>query len=177
MPRIRHNGARPLPRPELLDELARELRASHPSGQPRIEEYEFPATGAVRTSVLWDRWHDVPDDQRVETILEAYESVEGRGYRDRIALAVAVTTPEAFEAGMLPFEVQPALRRDDPVTHEQVVKAMLAEGASQLFSSRAVRLLYATEQEAEAAVERLSQALPGSKPIWTIARILVPALL
>jgi hypothetical protein len=44
-----------------------------------------------------------------------YEQAEGAAYRDRIALASGLTVPEAHAAGMLPYQIIAALRKNDPV--------------------------------------------------------------
>jgi hypothetical protein len=62
------------------------------------------------------------------------------------------------------------LRPGDPVTPEQAREAMLAEGASVLVSPQSPQLRFATQEEAEAALQRLSRRLPGSAPIWLINR-------
>jgi len=100
---------------KLVAQLAEELKSDRPSGQPFIEEEEFP-TKKLRVNVLWDEWDRVPLEERTATILRAYEEAEGREYRDRIALASGLTVPEAHAAGMLPYQVLAAGRKDDPVT-------------------------------------------------------------
>src|SRR5438552_3748912 len=119
MPRIirgREQVTRSTRFPGLVDELAHELEQGSESGQPVIDEQHFPGTGKMRATVLWDKWDPVPHEERVEIILRAYEKAEGRDVRERLALAVGLTFPEAFEAGMLPFQVIPLLRKGDPVS-------------------------------------------------------------
>jgi hypothetical protein len=169
MPRIRKGLEVPRARhPDLVMELAAELRSSHDIGQPRIEELTFPKTGAVHVTAFWDRWGPVPDDQRALCILQAYEEVEGQAFRDRIALAVGLTFPEARESGLLPFRITPAVRQGDPVTLGQCVEAMTRLGASTLDNPARPLLCFASVDEAEACVRRLRQELPGSEPVWII---------
>ncbi len=156
--------------PALTAELVAELRADRAGGQPRIEEQHFPTTSAIRVSVFWDRWATLPDEDRSEVILQAYEQVEGKEYRDRIALALGLTFPEAYESGLLPYQVLALLRKDDPVSWEACRDAMLAEGASVLFASQKPELRFATEEEAEAARQRLISSLPGSEEVWVVTR-------
>src|SRR5262245_28208609 len=113
----------------LADRLAGELRSAHECGQPMIYEKEFP-TGKIRVTVIWDVWHRLPLEDRTAVILRAYELAEGRDSRDKVALASGLTVPEAYAAGMLPYQILAALRQGDPVTAEQVRQAMLEEGAS-----------------------------------------------
>jgi hypothetical protein len=154
---------------ELAEELAAELKSNREFGQPVIYEHAF-RTGKVRVTVIWDAWQDVPLQERTATILHAYEMAEGPESRDRIALASGLTVPEAHAAGMLPFQILAALRKGDPMTHDQVKQAMLDEGGSLLFHPLRVQLRFATGEEAETARQRLIQRFPGSEDVWIIDR-------
>jgi hypothetical protein len=91
MPRIvrgREQVATPTRFRGFVDELAHELKQSHESGQPVIDEQHFSRTGKIRVTVLWDKWDDVPHEERAEIILKAYESAEGKDVRENVALAV-----------------------------------------------------------------------------------------
>src|SRR5947209_5250878 len=106
MPRIRRGleqEARTVRFPNLVEELANELKHDRESGQPVIDEQHFPTTDKIRVNVLWDKWDDVPHEDRADIILRAYGTAEGKESRDKIALAVGLTFPEAYESGMLPF--------------------------------------------------------------------------
>jgi hypothetical protein len=153
----------------LVERLVDELKSDRPSGQPRIEEEEFPSK-KLRVNVIWDAWDRVPLEERTATILRAYEQAEGREYRDRIALASGLTVPEAHAAGMLPYQVIAAVRKGDPVTLEQCRQALIEEGASVLFGEDNPQLRFSTEEEAEAARQRLAQRLPNSEPVWVITK-------
>lgn len=172
MPRIRRRLDEPrrIRFPDLLAELEEELKNARATGQPLIEEQVFPKTNAVRVTVIWDKWEPVSDEDRYRTILQAYEAVEGKTFCDRIVLALGLTVPEATEAGMLPFHITTALRRDDPVTLEQCREAMIAQGASVLLDPEKPQLRFATEEEAEACRQRLIERLPGSEPVWCVAK-------
>src|SRR6266536_4837638 len=139
---------------DLAERLADELRSGREWGQPVIDEEEFP-TGKIRVTVIWDAWDRLPLEDRTAVILRAYDLAEGRGYRERIALASGLTVPEAYAAGMLPFQIIPALRRGDKVTPEECRQAMIDEGASTLLAPDKPQLRFATEEEAEAARRRL----------------------
>jgi hypothetical protein len=153
----------------LAEELARELKTSHESGQPLIYEHAFQ-TGKVRVLVLWDAWQGIALQERSATILRAYELAEGPEVLERIALASGLTIPEAQAAGMLPYQIIASVRKGDPVTLDQARQAMIEEGGSQLFDPPRVHLRFATEQEAEAARQRLIQRFPGSNDVWLIDR-------
>lgn len=152
---------------DLAERLADELRKNHPGGQPVIDEQVFPS-GKIRATVIWDAWDHLPLEDRTAIILRAYELTEGSDYRDRVALASGLTFPEAYAAGMLPFQVFPALRKGDAVTAEQCRQAMVDEGASTLFGVNTPQLRFASLDEAEAARHRLVQRLPESEPVWVV---------
>src|SRR4051794_13005646 len=154
---------------KLVDRLADELKNSRDSGQPTIYEQEFP-TGRIRVVVIWDEWDRLSHEERTAVILGAYDSALGRAYRERVALASGLTVPEAYSAGMLPFQIITGLRDGDPVTPEQCRRAMIGEGASTLLSPDQPQLRFATQEEAAAARKRLTEALPGSGPVWIISR-------
>src|SRR6266545_1275386 len=116
---------------DLAKRLAEELRSNRESGQPVIDEQEFPS-GRIRVTVIWDEWDRLPLEDRTAVILRAYDLAEGRGYRNQIALASGLTVPEAYAAGMLSFQIIPALRSGDPVSLEQCRQALIDEGASVL---------------------------------------------
>src|SRR6266481_683763 len=153
----------------LVERLVDELKSDRQSGQPMIEEEEFP-TGKLRVNVLWDEWDRVPLEDRTATILRAYEQAEGEEFRNRIALASGLTVPEAHAAGMLPYQVIAAVRKGDPVTTEQCRKALIEEGASILFGEDNPQLRFASEEEAEAEQKRLAARLPNSEQVWVITK-------
>src|SRR4030081_3593356 len=130
MPRKRRGFEEPPRRAvgNLVEGLADELKSDRQSGQPMIEEEEFP-TRKLRVNVIWDEWDRVPLADRTATILRAYEEAEGREARDRLALASGLTVPEAHAAGMLPYQVIAAVRKGDPVTMDQCRQELIEEGA------------------------------------------------
>jgi hypothetical protein len=154
---------------ELADKLAAELKNSKAYGQPLIFEETY-RTGKVRVNVIWDAWNGMPLQQRSATILRAYEVAEGKESRDRIALANGLTVPEAYAAGMLPYQIIAAVRKGDVVTLDQAREALLEEGASKLLDPLAVQLRFATEEDAQAARQRLIKRFPGSEDVWIITR-------
>jgi hypothetical protein len=135
-----------------------------------IREQRFPRTDAIRTTVIWDKWEPLNDEDRVATILQAYEEVEGEAFRDRLALALGLTVPEAHEAGLLPVQVTTAIRASDRVTAAQCRDTMIALGASVLSNPDRPVLRFATIQEAEECVRHLVQRLPESEPIWIVTQ-------
>src|SRR5439155_19206863 len=145
----------------LAEKLAAELKSGREFGQPTVYEQEY-TTGKLRVTVIWDEWADASLEERSAIILRAYELAEGAGYRDRIALASGLTVPEAAAAGMLPYQVLPAIRTTDPVNREDVEAAMVEQGASQLEEEDGLQLRFATREEAEAYRSRLIEKLPSS---------------
>ncbi|MCA9207237.1 MAG: hypothetical protein KDA55_02730 [Planctomycetales bacterium] len=155
--------------PALVTELANELRASRRCGQPIIHEQRFPRTDVIRTTVIWDQWDGIEENERVDVILQAYEDAEGKAFRDRVMLAIGLTTPEARDAGLLPVQVTAAVRSSDPVSVEDCQQAMIDVGASTLESPKFPQLRFATIAEAEQCVKELVSRLPASQPLWIIA--------
>ena len=158
MPRIKM-GFEDQPREtdgNLVGRLVEELKANRESGQPFIYEHAF-STGKLRILVIWDDWKDLALEQRTSIILAAIEQSDGKDYRAKVALASGLTVPEGAAAGMLPYQIITALRRDDKVTFEQCSEAMLAEGASELFGPKKLQLRFPTEESAEACRKRLTK--------------------
>ncbi len=152
----------------LAEKLAQELKAVREYGQPLVYEIEY-TTGKIRVTVIWDAWADTSLEDRSAVILRAYELAQA-DYRDRITLASGLTVPEAAAAGMLPYQLITALRKNDPVTFEQAKQAFLDEGASQLVNPEALELRFATPEEAEASRQRLIRKYPGTEDVWLIRK-------
>ncbi|TWT44643.1 hypothetical protein RAS1_10580 [Phycisphaerae bacterium RAS1] len=93
----------------LRRELAAELTAAEDDGKPLQQpivlqnEVEDPGQ-SIHVTVVWERWRPVSAGTRTKIIEEAYRS-ELPGYADRIATAFGMTTLEAVDAGLLPWEV------------------------------------------------------------------------
>ncbi len=157
------------PRVNLIGDLTAELRSTREVGQPTINEEEFD-TGAVRVNVFWDRWEEVPPDERGAQIIAAYRTVMGDGFVNKIGLLGGYTFPEAVALGLLPYQVIPLVRKSDPVTVEQCHRAMLGAGASTLFPGGKTQLRFATLEQAEVGRNNLIKSLPESEPVWTIVK-------
>ena len=153
----------------LAEKLAAELTSERESGQPLIYERVF-RTGKASITVIWDAWVRIPLQERSATILRAYEMAEGPEAHDRVALANGLTVPEAHAAGMLPYQIIAAVRKNDSVTREQAQQAFLEEGASRLLDPQTPQLRFATEEEAEACRQRLLHRFPGTDDVWIILR-------
>ena len=161
--------AKPLD-PELLSRLVAELKSGGQTGQPLIDEVHLPESGAIRAMVIWDLWSGVKDDDRTRVILEAYDQVEGSEYRAKIANAVGLTVSEAIDAGVLPFQVVPNVRKHDSVSSANCYQAMIEEGGS-LGRDIKPRLRFITLEDAQACRERLIHRLPRSDTVWMVSRV------
>ena len=157
-------------RSKLANELAAELRLNRPYGQPVIQEQIYQ-TGLIRVSVLWDRWEGVRDELRSKAIIGAYQIVEGREYAQKVRLTTGMTFPEAVNSGMLPYQILLVRRLGDSVTAVECRQAMIEEGASTLIDPLHPPLLFASEEEAEAARIRLVGRLPASEPVWHLTHL------
>ncbi len=173
MPRIQRveESSNQFSRSKVANELAAELRSNRPHGQPVIQEQTYQ-TGLIRVAVLWDWWEGIPDHQRSKAILGAYQIVEGRDYAQNIRLTTGYTFPEAVNSGMLPYQILLVLRPGDSVTSTECRQAMIEEGASTLINSLQPPLLFGTEEEAEAARDRLIKRLPASEPVWHLTQLI-----
>jgi hypothetical protein len=171
MPRIRRSlDDREPPRfPSVIEQLADELRHNRAIVQPFIEEQEF-STGLLRVNVVWDVWNGIPNEDRIDTILRAYEKCEGKQAVNRIALATGWTVPEAVELGLLPYEVLPAIREGDPITLKEANARMTELGASLLLGYDNPKLRFARSADAEACVRKLVNTWPETKGIWVITK-------
>ena len=90
---------------ELIDQLASELTAQRPFGQPLVEEEELERNGLIAVTVVWDALRAVPEVLRPAVIQQAYRQANSPD-AERLAYSVGYTTREAVEAGLLPFTVE-----------------------------------------------------------------------
>jgi hypothetical protein len=146
----------------LVDELKSEL-ASGNRPQPAFIEEDYAPTKSRHIYVVWDRWASVPEDERIEVIIRAYEEFEGPGSSENIAVAIGVTGSEAIETGLLPFKVDYPHSSVALIDHEAAKKS---ERTATILGKNASELRYPTREEAEAAIQRLRSVLPNSD--WTV---------
>lgn len=173
MPRIiLKKPPRPPEHEKLVRRLAQELKAQEPKAsgsdlQPLILEQEIEATGSRHVHVIWDRWRELPEEQRSDIIWEAYAAAEGPEAVERITLASGVTPEEAVVLGLLPFKVVPTRQRHEArPSLAKYKKAMQAEARNTVLGAEAEELRYPRQDEAAEAKSRLEKALPGSE--WVI---------
>ena len=167
--RISNQWSRAAGTENLVVDLVQEILTPRESGQPILLERHMDVGESVHVMVVWDRFVDVLESDRTAIILDAYERAMGKAFRERISLATGVTVPEAGELELLPFEIVPAPRKLDAHTDMTTYHAaLLAEGASVLRGDQRPELRFETLAEAQAAVERLEQRLPGSR--WLVVQ-------
>lgn len=151
----------------LQERLAAELRNPRPFGQPLVREETFSRSGLIGVTVVWDAWEPRDAVQRSTIILNAYEEVYGKEYKDRIGFAIGFTEPEAVDAGLLPYEVKPILRKSDPPDlTTRCREAMLELGASDLWRSDEPRLRLPSSEQAAQYVSELVRRVEGSEGVW-----------
>lgn len=146
----------------LFDQLVEELKSPKSSGQPRIEIRQMKRDGLKHVHVIWDEWDECPPEERAEIIREAFVATKGSPYEKSIAITMAATTPEAVEAGLLPYEVKPFrwhLMKEPE--RSAVREALLREGASPLGRSWLPILAFASPEQGEEAVHRLKLSAPN----------------
>ena len=161
-------------RRSLIDELVKELREPKPSGQPVILEDRTPQTKSMRVNIIWDRWDECPRELRSDIIVDAYdEAFPGEKMREMLTFALGITFPEAIEASLLPFQVvpwkpPPEIPASSRSSREEHHAAMVKEGAIQAAGGGEPQLWFATLEDAQGAVRRLTKAIPLAT--WFIIR-------
>lgn len=95
---IRTRAKPPHGRPDLVMELAKEIKANSQqrgAGIPDVYEEEQTFGSRLHVIVVWDRWTDVPHVERGPIILDAYREAKGEREMLRITLPLGMT-PEEF---------------------------------------------------------------------------------
>lgn len=150
----------PEQRQQVAAQLAKELVEQTPDG-PII--FEIPLEHQQRFDVLvvWNAWEPFNSTERSNLILQAYQ---GRDLQ--IAQALGVTYQEALEQQLLPYAVQPMVRRGE-VDDDKLRQEMLAAGGVRLANGK-VDLRFPTMSLAEQAHKRLRDVLPMG--YWSIVQ-------
>ncbi len=161
---VRRRGRRGMT--ALVKKLAQEFNSSSSNVQPLILEEEIPATKSRHVRVIWDRWKELPDEERSAIISDAYAVVEGPDVANTITIADGLTPREAHALGLLPFKVVPVRTKNDPAAAQAFADAMAAEARRTLLGPKAKELRYARLEDAQGAADRLQAALPGSS--WSV---------
>ncbi|MFO0846939.1 MAG: hypothetical protein U0871_00060 [Gemmataceae bacterium] len=154
---------------DLVAALAGELTTPTAFGQPLVMEEEFPRTGRLGVTVVWDRFDRVSDLDRPSVIRKAYEVVHPNKAK-RIAFANGYTIPEGEGAGLLPYRVDLAIADEPPPTEvtDRCRSAMTELGASLLRNPAKPELRFATSDQATDGLKELVHRVPESAGLWTI---------
>jgi hypothetical protein len=150
----------------LVKKLATELASSGDEVQPLILEEHVMATNSRHVHVVWDRWKDIPDEERAAIIVEAYRQADLEDAASEITIAAGVTPEEAVLLGVLPWKVVPARKKNGKLSEADYKKALASEARHTVFGSKARELRYARMEDANEAADRLGKALPGSS--WAV---------
>ena len=119
--------------------------------------------------VIWDEWADASLEERSSVTCVPMSKPKGKRPAKRSARQRSDGAGgDGGRDASLPDYHRPAA--SDPVKPEEVNAAMLEQGASELNKEDGLQLRFATKEEAEACLKRLSEKLPGSEPIWIISR-------
>lgn len=158
----------------LVAELAAELRAPRPFGQPFVELDSFPRTGLTAITVIWDAFRGLPDERRSAAVLDAYRQVHPDAGPKSVAFALGYTTAEAAAAGRLPFAVRPTLAAEPSLNQAKLVGVFAEYGVRADRRPGFPPLRFPSREDAEACRQKLIDVLPGTEAVWTITET-VPA--
>jgi hypothetical protein len=167
MPRYRPTAtAEGYDRTELVRSLVQELNrnGSYPIAQPLIYEEPVPQTNTYHVIVIWDRWADVPSEQRGSIILDAYEQFDPDTARN-VTIALGATVDEAIDQNLLPYQIV-SMARQGEADPGDVKRALLEEGA--VHASGGLVLALPAEAMAHEVHRRLEERLPQGH--WGIQR-------
>jgi hypothetical protein len=81
----------------LVTKLADELTSETPKGPVIIEEEQ--RTGSIDVTVIWDRWKDLPTEERGRIIVDAYRR-RRRELLAKITMVLGLTKAEATKLGL-----------------------------------------------------------------------------
>lgn len=93
---------KPFPAPSrqhvsLVNALAKELQRDSPNGPTIVEQEQ--RSKSLLIHVIWDRWRDLPHEERSRIIMDAYAKQRAADVV-RIAVALGVTKAEAEKLGI-----------------------------------------------------------------------------
>lgn len=174
MPRYKtgSGAAEPGVRNRLVGELACEIRGDADIKSPeraQVFEQAIPQTNTSHVVVVWNKWSNIPSQERGAVILDAYKQADPETHT-KITIALGVTLEEALDLDLLPYQVMTMRKESDSVTYEQLEAAMLQEGAAR--TPFGVHMYFPTQHHAEEAVRRLNARCPG--PFWAITQTVTP---
>ncbi|MDR3635219.1 MAG: hypothetical protein P4L84_15550 [Isosphaeraceae bacterium] len=166
---VRSQGRRGKTRQQLIQEAIKNV-LGHPAAVPgmRIMESAIGRSDSLYATVISERWKDIPREDRWKIILDAYREHDDSKAR-RIAVAQGLTMEEALLLGVLPFRIVTTWKQGDPVTLDQLTRALLSEGAIKTPSG--LLLGFQSLDEAKQAYVHLQERIPG--PYWAIVHEIV----
>lgn len=148
----------------LAQELTRETSPDEPIVQPLI--FEQPLRGdALHVIVAWERWRAIPASRRSSVIMKAYETAAADRV-DKITIAMGVTTHEAIELNLLPYQIEPAIKKNDEISDEKVWRLMKNEGAVE--TAHGLILAFPDITSAKKAMDRL--VAKSSPDYWSVVK-------
>jgi hypothetical protein len=154
---------------ELVQELAGELRSpldvSRPLRQPVIIENEVGTERTLHVVVIWERWQLIPAPDRSSVIMQAYESAASDRI-ERIMMTLGVTLEEAVDLGLMPYGIEPTVRKTDEACPENVERLMRQEGA--VVTPSGLLLRFPSLEGANASYERLARQ--SDPRFWAIVK-------
>lgn len=154
---------------ELYDEMVRAVNTSQPITQPFIIEQKISPTNYLHVTVVWEKWRLISAGRRGAVIMKAYEKAAPDRVND-ITIAMGVTTEEAIDLGLLPFEVVPTIRKSDDFTEEQQKMLMKDEGA--IATPSGLSLRFPSRNLADTVCERLWDK--SSRNYWAVVQMTSP---
>lgn len=85
----------------LVNELAAEWRTSSGVADAPLILVDEPKTWPIHLIVVWDKWRDVPADERSTLIMQAFARTDPSPDRlNHVTIAMGVTKAEAMTMGL-----------------------------------------------------------------------------
>jgi hypothetical protein len=84
---------------DLVERLRQEITGERKDG-PRIYVEPVRGTAKRRVTVVWEKWVDVPIEDRGRVIVEAFERAQGAETALAISLALGLTPEDAKKMGI-----------------------------------------------------------------------------
>jgi hypothetical protein len=158
---------------ELVDALVKAIKDEEPDDGLVIFEVLSGSSSYFEVIVVWDRWADLPADERNKIVMEAYQQASAEDSSalpaDQISTILPVTVSQAIEMGVLPYSVQNNVLQGD-VRYEKIRELLKREGAIEAEEVTELRL--PTLHMARAARDRLQAATQNMQPAvhWQISQ-------
>jgi hypothetical protein len=157
---------------ELREQILQELSGGSVPQPPIIYEIPLQPSDTLHVIVVWDKWADVPAQDRADLIMQAYQEFDSlhpevNPKAPSITLVMGTTWQEADRLGVLPYVIEPNYRRGE-ADDRQVLQAMLKQGGVETPSGKVI-LRFATESAADIALRSLKRELPDAR--WSLGEL------